>query len=163
MDSASPKPGYHYDLLGHPLAAWDAHPECRSCLHQKGIFCTRNSPCSTCQSWSPSQWKAWEAAELCSIQKRLRRQCKSAHKAADRSVSLLMVQDRAAVLPSQAQLPKAGPAQLQSSVLMPTPTRLPYRRVMAPVYSATGMDSGWSPFRISAWARQDWTPGLLQY
>ena len=35
MALASPKPGLRYDLLRHPLAAGDAHPECHSCLHQK--------------------------------------------------------------------------------------------------------------------------------
>ena len=35
MASGNPNPGFWYDLLGHPLAAWDGHPECRLCLHAK--------------------------------------------------------------------------------------------------------------------------------
>ena len=144
MASGSPKPGFRYDLLGHPLTAWDAHPECRSCLHQKGIFCTRNTPYDTCKYCSPSQWKAWEAAELHSAQKRLRKQCESARKAADHNISPLPVQDRATGLSPQTQLPKAGSVLPQPSELMPPPARSPYRHVTPPAFSATSTDSDWS-------------------
>ena len=55
-----------YDVHGHPLAWWNDHPSCRSCLHSVGIFCSRNNPCSTCKSWSDSMWSAFEAAKICS-------------------------------------------------------------------------------------------------
>ena len=51
-----PAPQKNY-LLGHPMASWDLHLSCRSCLHKMGLFCTRLTPCAVCSSWSPSQWK----------------------------------------------------------------------------------------------------------
>ena len=36
MDSAGAIPSTRHDLLGHPIASWDLHPSCRSCLYKLG-------------------------------------------------------------------------------------------------------------------------------
>lgn len=87
MASSFPEWEPRYDAYDHPLASWDDHPACRSCLHTQG-FCTRNSPYLTCQAWSPQMWKAYGAAELRSAQKRLQRHQATACRAADRAAWL---------------------------------------------------------------------------
>ena len=113
-----------HDLLGHPMASWDTHSSCRSCLHKLAVFCTRLSPCSTCKSCSPQQWRVWELSELPAAEKCRHWAETSALKAATREES----PDPAF---SWVQLSSAGTgpsvAVWPESLLMPPPARPPSR------------------------------------
>ena len=63
------------DKQGHPLAHWDNHSACRTCLRAVGIKCSRLTPCNVCQCWTIEMWEAFEDAEYRSAQKRDRRRC----------------------------------------------------------------------------------------
>ena len=124
-----PKRDVRYDTWDHPLTAWNDHTACRSCLHFQGVFCTRNSPCPTCASWTPQMWKVYKA-------KRLRRQCESAHKAANRRASGPLRSDRE----SRTRSSSADSDPLAPE-LMPPPPRPPSRTVAVPVRHVAGADS----------------------
>ena len=63
----------HCDKQGHPLAFWDNHASCRTCLRGVGIYCTRSMTCDVCSDWTDEMWDAFEDAEYRSNQKRERR------------------------------------------------------------------------------------------
>ena len=69
-----------FDYKGHPLASWDGHQACRSCLNNAGILCSRRSPCPVCENWPDSLWVAVEKAETAAARKRAQRAQRSLSK-----------------------------------------------------------------------------------
>ena len=88
-------------------------------------------------------WKAYETAELCSAQKRLKRlkqQHELARKAADHGALGSLSSDR-----ESRTLSSMAESDPLAAELMPHLSRPPPRTITVPVYNAAGTDSDWSP------------------
>ena len=62
-----------YDAKHHPMAMWDDHPACRTCMKQSGIHCSEESPCNVCRRWPPALWAKVRACERKAHARRLQR------------------------------------------------------------------------------------------
>ena len=118
--SGSGKGPPRYDKQGHPLAYWDDHPSCRTCLHGVGILCTRHTPCNTCKKWTDDMWA--EDAEIRSAHKREKRQLIRAAKEAVASLSRAPSPVADAPLESHSSVGASAHPQVSQTIVDP-PTR----------------------------------------
>ena len=137
MTSTASNGATRYDVHGHPLAWWDEHPSCRSCLYSVGIFCSRGNPCSMCKSWSDSMWSAFEVTEVRSGHKNLKRQ---RLRAAGKATSATLTDD------SLSSSPDEEPTEVELLLPPTNPLRWIIKATSTPKHNTSiGADADWSP------------------
>ena len=112
------------DLHGHPLAAWDNHQECRSCMQERDVFCTRGTPCHICTDWSEEMWRKWDSAIISASRKKAKRAWlaqQRALKMAGESPGPVPSQDLAPAIPSAPVGPTSGPKSRAVPALAQSP------------------------------------------
>ena len=113
---------FRTDAFGHPLANWDDHTDCRTCMHSRDIFCARGTPCSTCSEWTEEKWHKWDAA----INSAARKKAKRASIAQQKALQLAALEAGRGLAPATPANPtEAAPGPKPRPVTTPAVQRPP--------------------------------------
>ena len=112
---------FRTDSYGHPLAIWDDHVECCTCMQSRDIFCARGTPCEVCSEWSEETWRRWDSAIISASRKKAKRAWLAQQRASQLAGTTGPVHSKglAPVTPSAQVEAAPGP----QSRAVPTPTR----------------------------------------
>ena len=116
---------FRTDSFGHPLANWDDHDDCRTCMHNKDIFCARGTLCEVCAEWSEEKWRKWDSAIISASLKKAKRASIAQHRAAQLAGTVL-----------SKGLAPATPATQMEAAPGPKPRAVPIPAAQHPPVSA---------------------------